>query len=602
LSAWEGISVKKISLKKFVMRCALFVAAASALGAATFVGTASANNDGDPFDRFFGFFPDTLVLSRSVYQGTASTVTIGETLPLGCVGGPNGTSNVNVPLLAGGTTSVAVPCGIASDNGEAPSLLDSHNVWNNSNSDGSFGITSPIFLDNLTTFGFTLGTLAVPTGQIVTSFSSKSELALNLSADGHSITFMGYHGGTGCGGSGTSPTAPNLIDVSASNTPGVCDPTNPVITSLLTNPVNPTAYYRAVAEVDAFGRVSLTDGNAYSGDNGRAAMKGSNGNYYMVGNDNSGNLSKKQLTTTQDGVDLVNATGAEMLVPGQVPPVPPDITKLGTFSVTSICETVEVDGKATQVCFPADKGGKDNNFRGLTIFDNTLYVTKGSGGNGINTVYQVGGQGTLPTGTAAELASTPITILPGFPTTLASGVDLNGNPAPIAFPFGIFFANASTLYVCDEGDGTYVTPPVNGNVADAASLATAGLQKWTLTGGTWHMLYVIQNGLNIGVPYGLPNYPASIDPATGGCRNLTGQVHRDGTVDLYAITSTVSANGDTGADPNKLVKVTDILNATSLPPANSPFSFFIDRFFTLRSARAGEVFRGIAFAPQFGGR
>jgi hypothetical protein len=32
----------------------------------------------------------------------------------------------------------------------------------------------------------------------------------------------------------------------------------------------------------------------------------------------------------------------------------------------------------TQYPYPADKPGKDNNFRGLTIFDNTLYVTKGS--------------------------------------------------------------------------------------------------------------------------------------------------------------------------------------------------------------------------------
>ena len=47
--------------------------------------------------------------------------------------------------------------------------------------------------------------------------------------------------------------------------------------------------------------------------------------------------------------------------------------------------------------FGKDKPGKDTNFRGLTIFDNTVYISKGSGGNGINTVYQVGGQGTLPT-------------------------------------------------------------------------------------------------------------------------------------------------------------------------------------------------------------
>ena len=100
-----------------------------------------------------------------------------------------------VPTTTGGTTNVTVPCGIATDNGEAPNLSDSHNVWNNSTSDGSFGVTSPIFLDNLTSGGWLLGTLPIPRHEIVTSFSSKSELALNRSIDGRSITFMAYQGG-----------------------------------------------------------------------------------------------------------------------------------------------------------------------------------------------------------------------------------------------------------------------------------------------------------------------------------------------------------------------------------------------------------------------
>jgi len=108
--------------------------------------------------------------------------------------------------------------------------------------------------------------------------------------DGRSITFMGYQGGPGCGGFPVSPTAPNLVDVSASNTPAICDPTNAVISSFASTPVVPTAYYRAVAEVDGDGHLSITDGNAYSGDNGRAAIKGGNGLYYMVGKVNSGNL------------------------------------------------------------------------------------------------------------------------------------------------------------------------------------------------------------------------------------------------------------------------------------------------------------------------
>jgi len=557
-------------VKKKIIPMAIIVAVAAALAADTLVRKAAANDD--HHDRF-EFQPDTLVLSRSVYVGTASTVTIGETLPLGCAGGPNGSTTVNVPTTTAGTTTpVTVTCGIASDNGEAPNLFDSHNVWSNANSDGSFGVTSPIFLDNLTTEGWLLGTLPIPTDQVVTSFSSKSELALNRSVDGRSLTFMAYRGGPGCGGFPVSPTAPNLLDVSASNTPGVCDPTNPVITTYLGNPALPTAYFRSVAEVDADGHLSVTEGNAYSGDNGRAAKKGANGLYYMVGNDNSGNLSKKQLSTTPDGIDLVNATGSELLVPGGTPPVPPDIGMIGRLE------------------FGTDKPGKDTNFRGLTIFNNTVYISKGSGSNGINTVYQVGAPGVLPTGSAADLAVAPITILPGFPNAAAS--------TSTAFPFGLWFADANTLYVCDEGDGMLVTPPVNGNVADAQSLATAGLQKWSLVNGTWSMLYVLQDGLNIGLPYSVPKYPAALNPATGGCRNITGRHNHDGTVTIYAITSTISANGDTGADPNKLVKVSDVLSATTLPTGDGKGGKSVGHFETLRSAKAGEVFRGVAFAPN----
>ncbi len=511
------------------------------------------------------FRPDTLVLSRSVYVGTPSLLVPGVTLlPPGCVAG-----TVNVPLIAGGTTPVAVTCSTPIADGTFPG------VFNNSAADGHFGITSPIFLDNLTTDGHLIGSLAIPTNEIVTSFSSKSELAVNRSIDGKSITFMGYRGAPGF------PTAVNVFDVSNANSPGVIDPTNAAVAE----------YYRSVAEVDSRGHLRITEGNAYSGDNGRAAIKG-HGLYYTVGNDNSGNLSKKQTTTTIVGEELVNSTGAELLVPGQAPPpVPPSINKIGDFEINQVIEP------STGLPYALDKAGKDNNFRGMTIFKDTLYVTKGSGGNGINTVYQVGNAGTLPAGDTAALAALPITILPGFPHTLASGVSSTGAATPVAYPFGIWFANAKTLYVCDEGDGTLVSPPVNGNVADATSLATAGVQKWTLVNGAWQMDYVLQNGLNIGVPYTVANYPADLSPATGGCRNITGHVGQDGIVTLYAVTATISASGDQGADPNLLVKVTDRLDAATPPKSSGKDHDALGHFVTLRAARAGEVFRGVAFAP-----
>jgi hypothetical protein len=502
-------------------------------------------------------------MARSVYIGEASTITVGETLPIGCVNG-----NVLVPQIAGGNATVAVSCGSATYDGTFP------NVFFNDNSDGNFGITSPIFIDNLSTDGHRLATLPIPDNQIVTSFSSKSELALHRSVDGKSLTFMGYVGGPGY------PTGPNLLDVSASNTPGLIDPTNPSVGQ----------YFRSVAEVDSRGHLMITDGNAYSGDNGRAVIKGGNGFYYMAGNDNNGGLSKKQLSTTFAGVDLVNSTGAEFLVPGQVPPVAPNITMVGQFGITQVGYTT------------ADKPGKDTNYRGITIFGDTLYVTKGSGGNGINTVYQIGAAGTLPTGDQAALLAEPTTILPGFPTTLSSGVALDGSSNnPVSYPFGIWFANANTLYVCDEGDGTLVTPAVNGNVATPYAQATAGIQKWILVNNTtWQLAYILNSGLNIGVPYTVGIYPT---PATGGCRHITGKVHRDGTVSLYATTSTISASGDQGADPNKLVTVTDVLGSTSLPLTGCDHDGApLGQFRTLRSARFGEVFRGLDWAPADHGR
>jgi hypothetical protein len=309
----------------------------------------------------------------------------------------------------------------------------------------------------------------------------------------------------------------------------------------------------------------------------------------------SRNLSKKQTTTTLIGEELVHSTGAELLVPGQAPPLPPNINKIGDFEINQVIEP------STGLPYALDKAGKDDNFRGMTIFNDTLYVTKGSGGNGINTVYQVGNAGVLPTGDTATLAALPITILPGLPNTLASGVSSTGAVTPVAYPFGIWFANENTLYVCDEGDGTLVSPAVNGNVADAATLATAGVQKWSLVNGTWKMDYVLQNGLNIGVPYSVPNYPSALNPATDGCRNIAGHVGSDGIATIYAVTSTVSASGDQGADPNLLVKVSDRLGATTLPTSQGGHHGdheSLGHFVTIRSAKAGEVFRGVALAPE----
>src|SRR5579883_3031868 len=192
---------------------------------------------------FSGFTPGNLVVSRTVYSGTAATLAAGQPLPPVC---PS--------TAACGTVK-------STDNGAYPTIGSTNNVWNNDKADGSFGITSPIFLDQVSTSGALVNSLAIPTSMVNTSFSSKSELALNLSADGTALTFMAY----------VAP--PNTIDVSNSNTPMAYDPTNPAGGS----------YFRSVVQVGANGAIQVTPTNSFSGNNGRAAAL-ANGLYYMVGN------------------------------------------------------------------------------------------------------------------------------------------------------------------------------------------------------------------------------------------------------------------------------------------------------------------------------
>jgi hypothetical protein len=523
------------------------------------------------------FSQGNLVLSRSVYDNRASNVTVGQPLPPDCAASTGG-------------------CVTAVNNGTYPF------VFNNAPVDASFGITSRIFLDQITPWGERISTLEVPNSLergvdanddvLVTSFSSKSELGLHLSTDKKYLTFMGY----------VAPV--NAIDASNSNTLGASDPTNPTGTN----------YYRAVAQMDRQGRFRFTETNAYSGNNGRAAIlndRDGTSLYYTAGN--AGNGANPQPLN----VDL--GAGAQLIDPAderesdQTPPVPS--TPLASFSVTQLGD-------------PADKIGKDDNFRGIEVFDNVVYYTKGSGGNGVNTVYFVDTTGsacpagvgvpsasaTLPTTPLTYTASTATTdglpsnmcVLSGFPTLSNKAKGAN----PVNFPFGMWFANPTTLYVADEGDGS--TDGVGGAFyAHAAVQTNAGLEKWTYnsTTKTWTMAYVLTNGLDLGKPYTVPGYPTGDNPgsanasnagglpwspATDGLRNITGKVNRDGTVTIWAITSTVSGAGDTGADPNKLVVIIDKVSNTTATGATD------DKFVTLRTAQFGEVLRGISFTPGTG--
>jgi hypothetical protein len=544
-------------------RVAVLGAAAAAAGLLAAVGPLGGSAAHAGTGRLPWFQPGNLVVSGSYYAGQADLFTPGVTeLPPGCTG-----SN----------------CAAAVADGTYPY------VFNNDAPDASFGVASPIFLEQLTPNGRLVNTLQVPdgngpgganAGHVVTSFSSKSELALNLSTNGRDITFMGYD------------ATPNTVDVSNSNTPADVDTTNPV----------PSSYYRVVATVTADGRIQYTRTNAYSGNNGRAAiLNNSHGDNVVYTAGNAGNGSNPQ----PDGIIL--GAGTQIITPQNAPEVlqdPGQPAPVGSFSVTQLGDK-------------ADKVGKDTNFRGLTIYNNVVYLTKGSGSNGINTVYFIDTTGqACPNGVGvpepgAALPTSPIDydasllqtdgvtpynmcVLRGFPTELAK--------TSTAFPFGLWFASADTLYVADEGDGTNTYDSATNTYTDAAGQTTAGLQKWVFNGTSWNLAYTLTNGLNLGVPYTVRGYPTGDNtatglpwaPATDGLRNITGRVNPNGTVTIWAVTSTVSGSGDQGADPNKLVAINDQLSATSLPSN--------EQFVTVQSAGYGQVLRGVSLTPGTGDR
>ena len=163
---------------------------------------------------------------------------------------------------------------------------DLNTVWNNSSVDGQFGVTSPLeLLDLSTTNGSLLASETLNTSQVVTSFSSKSELGLNITqtANGKVATFMGYTPG----GAGYPSIGVGMLDVSNADNPAYIDTTN-VASQFYKSSYTDYAFNRSVVAVDANGTYAITPTVAYGGDNSRGAVLAPNGLYYTVGNSNSG--------------------------------------------------------------------------------------------------------------------------------------------------------------------------------------------------------------------------------------------------------------------------------------------------------------------------
>lgn len=430
-------------------------------------------------------------------------------------------------------------------------------VWNNASVDASFGVTSAIQLTDIDlSNGKVFRSMQIPTDQIVTSFPSKSELGLHVLNNWPtvSVVFMGYaNAGVG------------KLDVSNSDALPGQDPTNPVTAAFGSG----YAFRRTIVSVNEKGSITYTPTLDYGGNNGRSALLGSNGLYYMVGNANNGNASTFAPNGTNP--DVTETTGLVVVNPINASVVSATIPSATSSEVDPLIQ-YPLNKVTKSNPLGLDKPGKDNNYRGITEFGGALYFTKGSGSNGMNTVYTVKAPNALPTVYSA--ASSTIDVVPGFPTDSARAT--GGNYTP----FAVFFANPKTMYVSDEGTGS---------TTDASS--HAGLQKWTLgDDGSWHLQYVLTKGL-IGVVDG--NVTGSDGPwpaiTTIGLRNLTGRINGNGTVTLWATTATESASGDNGADPNKVVEITDQIAATQSSQVEN------ESFTTVVGPVYGTVFRGVGF-------
>jgi len=499
-----------------------------------------------------------------------------------------------------------------------------------------------------------------PGSYITTSFSSKSEGALMLSVDGSYLTYMGYEGadqvdnvsnsyspnpnydlfpnsytadpavGSPISITAASDTSKGVATITLSSAVTVPSGAYFTIAGMSTSGYNGTfatpaaasnsttltltglpgslascsssttacggtatydppypLYDREVALINSSGLVNLTPiDNTNSGDNPRAAITVDGSEFYIVGNSDS-TTATPSTGPNNPGLTIGSRCGA---------PLNNVSYQFGTYLATDRPDE------------SAKKHIKDNNWRGVGIYtdgngNQQLYVSKGSGGNGDDGLFQVGTS--LPGCSAMSIAGfgtngnagMTITELPGlaFPVT-----NQTTQAATPILPFGFWFANPTTLYVADEGN----PPSYTGGSSPSFSNSTngtyvpssdsyAGLEKWSLIGGTWTLDYTIQAGLNFNQPQTFAGYNDidgnPIESYTYGLRNMTGQVNGDGTVTIYAITAQFSAVSGGESDPTSLVGITDTLSATSLP-AN-------EQFVTLQTSGFQEVYRGVAYIP-----
>jgi hypothetical protein len=367
-------------------------------------------------------------------------------------------------------------------------------------------------------------------------YGSSSEATLQLSGNGQYLTIMGY----GINAN-TLNANPNLYSAT---------PNSALAQSGSLTGQNYTPVARVVALIDANGNVNSTTGlyNVFSTNNPRSAYTLDGTNIYVSGqgsgSDNTGGV-------------FYTTVGSSSATP---------VTGLDTTSNTLSQDT-----------------------RDVQIYNGQLYVsvdTKEGSGSARSYLGTLGSGTPTSTNTCDGSATTCApTQLPGFGTGKTgqltvtagntNGINTIGSTVNLS-PENYFFANSTTLYVADSGDGK--------QTSGSSALGDGGLQKWSLVDGSWVLDYTLAAGLNL-VPNTQADNPNGDD--TTGLLGLTGELIDDGTeVEIFATNYTI---GD--LDPTYLYGITDLLSATTSTEVTG------ESFDVIATAPADSNFKGVSFAP-----
>ncbi len=395
---------------------------------------------------------------------------------------------------------------------------------------------APLSLYQFTTAGSLVNTFTLP--QIASGnnlavsgeYGSSSEGALQLSSDGRYLTLGGY--GVNADAFNANPGSYSAVSTNTALAQSGS------LTGLSYTPVA-----RVAALIDSNGGVDSSTAvyNIYNGNNIRSVATADGVNLYLSGQGTSPDLTGGVFYTTDGSSSAVSITGKD------------------TNSKTTNQDT-----------------------RIVEIYNNTLYVSVDSReGSGSNRSF-VGTLGAPPSTTLYNANNGP-TQLAGtgtstgkYTTTALTGNAFNAGLQINLSPEGYFFANSTTLYIADSGDGkqTSATSPAG----------DGGLQKWSFSSGTWNLDYTLYQGLNL---VKNPVFDNTVTSGTTGLQALTGHVDSNGNVELFATNYTVN-----GTDQTYLYGITDTLAATTLAADLNSHTFT-----TLATAPTDTTFKGVSFAP-----